>query len=143
MELRRQNGTLSLGGLRELTAANARMVRQALSEALAPDLHHIEIDLSEARLVDGAGLGTLLSILEAANQRRPASPLELRLRDPAPPAQQMLELTRLDRVFHIVTTTVQPQHDRHSPAPSGRALDDSMRTGQSMHSLDQSAVTHL
>ncbi len=104
MESQRHNGTLKLTGLHELTTANANLVRHVLGEGLTPSLHLIEIDASKIKIVDSAGLGALLAILQAANKHRAIDPVVFRLVAPTPALQQMLELTRLDHLFEIVTT---------------------------------------
>lgn len=104
MEIQRQNGTLSVRGLRELNAASARAVRDKIGVALAPDLKRIEIDLSQTDFVDSAGVGALWSLFRAANAINQNGGVALRLLNPQPPVQQMLELTRMHRVFEIISS---------------------------------------
>jgi len=103
MDIRRQNGTLSVTGLRELTSANAHTFRSAVAAALSHDLRRIEIDLSQTQAVDGAGLGALVSLYETANQYRNRDSVGIRLTNPTPSVQQMIELARLHRLFEIAT----------------------------------------
>ena len=101
MELNRQNQTLNVTGLRELNSSNARSFRAAISATLSADLEMIEIDLSEMQTVDGAGLGALVSLYETANEHRKNGGVAIRLTNPPPPVQQMIELARLHHLFEL------------------------------------------
>ena len=102
MDITRQNGTLSVTDLRELNADNADSFQSAIAASLADDLKTIEIDLSQTQVVDGAGLGALVFLYEAAKKQPNLYPLSLRLKHPVPTVQQMLELARLHHVFEIL-----------------------------------------
>ena len=123
MEIRRHNGTLTICGVRELTAAKARSLRHEICTRLDPDLDTIEIDLSQSSLVDSCGLAVLVSVFKAANEMNGG--VVVRLLNLQPPVQQMLELTRLHHLFEIGEGA--PGLDRParglsrsaSPAPSG------------------------
>jgi anti-anti-sigma factor len=109
MNLNQQNGTLSVTGLRELNAANAQAFRSALARAMSHDLHAIEIDLSQTESVDGVGLGALVALYETAQEHRPREGFAIRLSNPTPTVQQLLELAR-HHLFEI--------------SPSGSAPDE-------------------
>ena len=113
MEIRRTNGTLIVRGVRELSAANARVFRNAVCAWLAPELKDIEIDLSQTGVVDSCGLGALISVSKAANRQNHHGAVVLRLLNPQPPVQQVFELTRLHRLFEIV------RKDREPPRTTG------------------------
>jgi len=104
METQRQNGTLTVTGLRELSAANARLFRNTLCAALSPDLQLIEIDMSETEIVDGCGMGALMSFYKAASEYRNGKAMAIRLINPAPSVQQMIELTRMHHVFEVISS---------------------------------------
>jgi anti-anti-sigma factor len=108
MKLSRQNGTLSVTGLRELNSTNAPSFQAAVSAALTNDLQMIEIDLSQTQTLDGAGLGALVSLFETANQHRAGESVALRLANPSPTVLQMIELARLHHLFEITPPQVQP-----------------------------------
>lgn len=93
-----QGDTLSIGGVKELSAANATAFRDHVRAAMAGSLRNIEIDLSEASFLDSCGLGALISLHKTACSRHGL----VRLRNPASPVQQILELTRMHRIFEIV-----------------------------------------
>ena len=101
MHLKQQNGTLSVTGLRELNAANARAFHSTLARALSPDLQAIEIDLSQTQAVDGAGLGALVALYETAKEQRKRDGFAMRVTNPTPTVQQMIELARLHHLFEI------------------------------------------
>ena len=107
MEIQRQNGTLSVNGLRELSAANARAFRKKVGAALVPELKHIEIDLSQMVSVDSSGLGALLSLYRKANDMNHRNGgVGVRLLNPQPSVQQVFELTRMHHLFEIVPNAV-------------------------------------
>jgi anti-anti-sigma factor len=112
MKMIQQNGTLSVTGLRELNAANAHAVRSALSRALSRDLHSIEIDLSQTQAVDGAGLGALVALYETAKERSRREGFAIRLTNPTPTVQQMIELARLHHLFEVTSPDAAPEGAR-------------------------------
>ena len=104
MDISHQNGTMSVTGIRELNAANAQRFHSAVATALLPDLRAIEIDLSYTQVVDGAGLGALVSLYEAASKNRNKIGFAIRLTNPSPSVQQIIELARLHHLFEITPT---------------------------------------
>ena len=98
MRLKVRGDTLAIGGVEELSAANASHFRDEVRGAMSGPLKNIEIDLSEANFLDSCGLGALISLHKTACSRRGA----VRLLNPASPVQQILELTRMHRIFEIV-----------------------------------------
>ena len=102
MDIQRVNGTLSIGGVRELSAANARSFQHETEAALCPKLDEIVIDLSETNFVDSSGLGALVWLFKAANRRKAEGGVTMRVIHPQPPVQQLLELTRMHHLFEIV-----------------------------------------
>jgi len=93
-----QGDILNVGGVKELSAANANAFRDQVRGSLADRLKNIDIDLSQTMFLDSCGLGALISLHKTACTRSGA----VRLLNPTPPVQQILELTRLHRVFEIV-----------------------------------------
>jgi len=104
MDISHQNGTLSVTGIRELNAANAHLFHSAVATALSPGLQAIEIDLSHTQVVDGAGLGALVSLYETAKKNRNKIGFAIRLANPTPSVQQIIELARLHHLFEITPT---------------------------------------
>jgi anti-anti-sigma factor len=114
MNINQQNGTLRVTGLRELNAANAQAFRSALVRALSHDLKAIEIDLSHTQAVDGVGLGALVALYETAKEQRKQEGFAIRLTNPTPTVQQMIELARLHHLFEIAPPDSTPD-GAHSP----------------------------
>jgi anti-sigma B factor antagonist len=101
MRMHFQDTTLALSGITELKGANSAMLRDEARAALRTGLTTIDVDLSETRFVDSSGLGALIALHKTMCARGG----KLRIIDPTPSVQQILELTRLHRVFEIVKTT--------------------------------------
>ena len=51
--------------------------------------------------MDGAGLGALVSLYETAKEHRKREGFAIRLTNPTPTVQQMIELARLHHLFEI------------------------------------------
>jgi anti-sigma B factor antagonist len=100
MKILHQGNTLLVSGLTELNATNAGSFRDSVRAALTPQIINLDVDLSETRFLDSSGLGALIALHKtvAANKGT------LRVIKPTATAQQILELTRLHRVFEIVKT---------------------------------------
>lgn len=90
--------TLSITGLKELGSSNANSFRDHAKAALTDANKIIEIDLSQTMFVDSCGLGALISLHKIACTRSG----QVRLLNPTPPVQQILELTRMHRIFEII-----------------------------------------
>lgn len=101
MKVQTRGETLSITGLKELAAANSQSFRDQVRSALTEEQKNIEIDLSETMFVDSCGLGALISLHKAVGPRSG----QVRLLHPTPPVRQILELTRMHRIFEIVQPT--------------------------------------
>jgi anti-sigma B factor antagonist len=98
MKIQIQGETLRISGVRELGASNSSEFRDQARAALTEDQKHIEIDLSETTFLDSCGLGTLIALHKTTGSRNGI----VRLLNPTPGVQQILELTRMHRLFEIV-----------------------------------------
>ncbi len=94
----RDSKTVEVGGLVELAAANATQVRDDIRAALPATCIQLDLDLSQLTFLDSSGLGTLLSLHKTMRARQGG----VRLIKPTQAVSQILELTRLHRVFEIV-----------------------------------------
>src|SRR5436305_9927892 len=104
MKIALSNEILTISGLEKLGAANAEIFQSRVRAALpASALKAIEIDLSETQFVDSCGLGALIAVHKSAANHNGNGAVPVRLFNPPPPVQQILELTRLHRTFEIVT----------------------------------------
>jgi anti-sigma B factor antagonist len=100
MKVKPNGDTLAITELQELGAANANLFRDQARAALNENFRSIDVDLSNTTFVDSCGLGALLSLHKTCSRRSGT----MRLLNPTPPVQQILELTRMHRVFEIIKT---------------------------------------
>jgi anti-sigma B factor antagonist len=98
MKVETTGETLQVSGLKELGEGNASVFRHQVLAALKSHQKHIDVDLSEMTFVDSRGLGALLELKQTFDEQSG----EIRLRNPSPPVQQILEFTRMNSVFEIV-----------------------------------------
>lgn len=98
MKVETQGETLNVSGIKELGAANSNQFRDEVKGAMSDAHRTIQIDLSETMFVDSCGLGALISLHKATCNRNGT----VKLVNPTPPVQQILELTRMHRIFEIV-----------------------------------------
>ena len=89
---------LSVAGTRVLTTATASKFRERVIAGLnGHDV--IEVDLSGTTFMDCGGLGVLIALRNATRDRK----RRVRLLNPTPPVEQVLNLLEAQRVFEIVT----------------------------------------
>ena len=98
MKIQNNGDTLRASAIAELSATNANAFRDETRHAFGREQRNIEIDLSETSAVDSCGLGALVALHKTASARGGV----LRLINPTPPVQQILELTRMHRIFEVV-----------------------------------------
>jgi len=97
MKLEIQGNTLKVHGVKELGAANSNAFRDWVRAAMPEGQNNIEIDLSQTSFIDSCGLGALIALHKTACSRKGT----VRLINPQPSVQQLLELTRMHRIFEI------------------------------------------
>ena len=100
MKLQQHASTLQVSELTELNATNAGAFREATCAALTDATTTVDVDLSLTRFLDSSGLGALIALQKPLAARSG----HVRILRPSATAQQILELTRLHRVFEIVKT---------------------------------------
>lgn len=100
MKLQSTGNTLRISSVRELSATTANSFRDEARRAFEDGQLNIEIDLSQTASVDSCGLGALVALHKTAATRGGV----LRLLNPNPAVQQILELTRMHRIFEVVRT---------------------------------------
>jgi len=100
MKIQIQNQTLSVTELTELSAANAGVFRDQTRTALTDAIKTLDVDMSQTRFVDSSGLGALIALHKTLVSRGGS----VRIVRPTPTTLQILELTRLHRIFEIVNT---------------------------------------
>lgn len=98
MNVQHDADTLRISGITELSAVNSTSIRDEVRASFAQEHRFIEIDLSDTNFVDSCGLGALISLYKTTCSRNGM----VRLVNPTPSVQQILELTRMHRIFEIV-----------------------------------------
>jgi anti-sigma B factor antagonist len=98
MNLTSSGKVLMITGVIELNATNAAAFRDQVRTTLQPQHETVEIDFSTARFVDSSGLGALIAIHKTVCGRGGL----VRIIRPTPAVLQILELTRMHRIFEIV-----------------------------------------
>jgi anti-sigma B factor antagonist len=104
MKIFQQDGTLSASSISYLGEANTDLFQNEMQTAMEGELRVVEVDLSEVTFLDSHGLGALLMVHRAACNRHGDVPM--RLLNPQPPVQQILELTRMHRIFEIIKSPI-------------------------------------
>ena len=99
MKIENQGECLSISDIPELTAQNSASFRDEVQAALVGSPGLIEINLSKTRFMDSSGLGALFALYRATAQR---PGVILRLLNPVPEIEQLLELTQMQQLFEIV-----------------------------------------
>lgn len=89
---------LRVAGPAELNATNAGPFRDRVRTSLQPEHRRLDLEFSGTWFVDSSGLGALISLHKLMISRGG----QLRVIDPSPPVLQLLELTRMHRIFEIV-----------------------------------------
>ncbi|MBT5709116.1 MAG: STAS domain-containing protein [Verrucomicrobia bacterium] len=100
MHLETQDTILVVSGIQELTAVNATEAKTKIKEALNEVHTRIDVDLSSTSFIDSSGLGVLIGLHKAMVSKNGS----IRIVNPTDSVQQVLELTRLHRLFEIVTS---------------------------------------
>jgi len=98
MKMDAKGDTLRIRSVLQLGEANAKAFRDWVRAALEDGHKNIEVDLSQTTFVDSSGLGALVALHKTAASRKGS----LRLVNPQPSVQQILELTRLDGILEVV-----------------------------------------
>jgi anti-sigma B factor antagonist len=99
MKIENLGSSLSISDIPELTSVNSGRFRDEVRAVLAESPPLIEIDLSATRFMDSSGLGALFALYRATTAREGVI---LRLINPRPEIQQLLELTQMQQLFEIV-----------------------------------------
>lgn len=116
MKLEFDGDILRVCAVRQLGAANANAFRDWVREAMEAPYHTIEVDLSQTTFLDSCGLGALVALHKTACSRQG----KLRLLNPQPQVQQLLDLTRLSHIFDVVRNGRQPAQSEVTDPSDGR-----------------------
>jgi anti-sigma B factor antagonist len=97
MKLESHGSVLRVLGLNELNATNCIAFRDEIRAFLKEEHRQVELDFAGLRFVDSSGLGALVAIHKTLCSRQGF----VRILNPTPSVQQILELTRMHRIFEI------------------------------------------
>ena len=98
MEIESHEHRLLVRGLEGLNAANAATCRDRVRTALTRRHHAIDIDMSRTKSIDSSGIGALVALHKSICEQGG----RLRILNPSPVTQQILELTRMHLILEIV-----------------------------------------
>ncbi|MBA4136089.1 MAG: hypothetical protein C0518_02090 [Opitutus sp.] len=101
MRIKKTDHSLLISDIPALNARTAPALVAQARASLPAGAKTIDVDLSQTDSVDSHGLGALVGFYRSLHQRN-GSAIAFRLHNPAPPAQQLIELTRLHHLFEIV-----------------------------------------
>lgn len=114
MDIKIGRESLTVKGIPEIVASNARVLKEQILSVLTDTHKAIELDLSQTTFIDSTGLGVLISLDKAVRARKGV----VRLLYPTNSVMTVLELTRLHRVFEVVLReTESAPVQRISPTP--------------------------
>lgn len=82
----------------ELCSSTARAWKDRVARDITPQSTETAVDLSKTRFIDSSGLGALLSLHKTLRSQGGI----LKLLNPSAAVTQLIELTRLHRVFEII-----------------------------------------
>ncbi len=98
MNIHTNENSLHVSEVPELNATTAGAFRDQIKSGLQPSHTHIDLDLSQTKFLDSSGLGALISVHKIMSSRKGV----VRIINPTTQVQQILELTRMHRIFEIV-----------------------------------------
>lgn len=90
--------TLRVSGIQELNAANAAVFRDQVRGALSTEHNQLDLDFADLRFLDSSGLGALIALHKTLAARQGL----VRILSPQPHVVQVLELTRMHRIFELI-----------------------------------------
>jgi anti-anti-sigma factor len=103
--------TLNLTTPCDLERREAATWRAMAVNQLKPHHARVQIDMTNTRRLDSSGIAALISLHESLRKRDGM----VRLVNPTPPVMQLLELTRMHRLFQIGDAPAEPTADAQRP----------------------------
>lgn len=98
MKVQVENDKVIVTGITELVAANSFAFRDQVRATMGELQRIIEIDLSAIHFMDSSGLGALIGLHKTTRGRNGS----VRLLNPTPQVEQILRLTRTNRLFEVI-----------------------------------------
>lgn len=99
MKIQQNGETILISDIPELSAVNSQAFRDQIRETLPAHIKRIEIDLAATNFIDSCGLGALIAIQKTAANYNGG--VTVRLLNPTPSVQQLIELTQMHRLFEV------------------------------------------
>jgi anti-anti-sigma regulatory factor len=96
MKITLNGDTLTASDINELATMSVNSFHTELGAAMPVGLKQIDVDLSRTGFVDCAGLGALISLRKRAGG--PNGAVRIRVLNPPPAVQRMLNLMKLDQM---------------------------------------------
>ena len=97
MKIEVKENTLTISDLEELTAANAGTFQKAVQTRMMPNTKKLHLVADTLKLMDSTGLGALIIL----HKRVAQSDGQTIISNPSGSVEQLLKMTRLNRVFQI------------------------------------------
>ena len=97
MEFESTSERILVLGIKEVTSANAADVKYDIRRRIRPEHQALDIDMSEVLILDSSGLAMLIAFHKVMCQQSGL----IRIMNPTPRVEQVLELTRLHRLLEI------------------------------------------
>jgi anti-anti-sigma factor len=101
MNARNDGETVTITGIKELSASNSASFWVEVRAVLNPVHKNVELDFSHTKYIDSSGLSAMLSLRNMLASRGGT----VRLLNLSPPVQQFLELTRTTSLFELGNPT--------------------------------------
>lgn len=105
MIVKRENNDLCFSGISELSALKSGELKKSIQKEIGADDKKIVFDLSTTEFLDSGGLGLLISFHKSMSSKSG----KCVILNPSPIVTQILELTRLHKVFEILHETREKQ----------------------------------
>ena len=99
MRIERTGATMRVLQVGELTEQGSRQLTAQVQAALA-GCEAVEVDLSQTTVLNSWGLAALVGVYQAVRAQNHRA--VVRLLSPLPPVQQLMDLTRMHRLFEII-----------------------------------------
>lgn len=96
------NGVAVISPAGDIDSSTAPTLQQRLDELLGKDVHNFVLDLSRVGFIDSTGLAAVVRLYKRVR----IGEGDVRLAAVPPQVQEVLDLTRLSRVFEIFPTAV-------------------------------------
>jgi anti-sigma B factor antagonist len=109
MDIQIKKDSVVVRNISDIVANNCREFKERVLAVLTDSHTVVELDLTHTSIVDSSGLGSLISLDKTMRTRKGL----VRLLNPSQSVMTILELTRLHRVFEVVT--------ENRSVPAGRA----------------------